>query len=92
MHSPSQTNTDKIDAINRQLQQITKLLENDRMSPVVSLEEAADHIFKKSPATILRWIKNGHLRACKIPDGNRGHHYYFVRDQLMEDLEHNFET
>ena len=77
--------------LKNQMQTLVNLVTQERAhSPIIPLDVAADEIFQKSSKIVLKWIKDGHLRACAVPDGNRGFYYFFIREQLMEDMEQNF--
>ncbi|WP_269538067.1 hypothetical protein [Cerasicoccus fimbriatus] len=82
---------EKIDEIMVYMKELTALLADDRtLPPIIPLEVAAERFFQRKPALVLKWVKDGHLRAYAVPNGKRRQCYYFLAAQLIEDLESNF--
>lgn len=80
-----------LEALQTEVRALRDLLSGAQHAPpIIPLDVAAEQYFSRKPSTVKKWVKQGHLRACSIPDGDRGHSYYFLRDQLIEDMQNNF--
>lgn len=95
-HRSDLTIEDRLDQLGHELRALRELLEEERalsmshLGPVIPLEVAAKELFDKSPDVVIRWVKKGLLTAIALPDGDRGHYYYFNLELLLEELEDNF--
>jgi len=83
---------DELACLRREIQELKEMSQEkeENLGPIIPLEIAAEKFFNKSPKIVLGWVSKGLVRATKMPDGNRGHYYYFITEQLIEDLEANF--
>lgn len=99
LHSPLEKDLsvlDRLEILGDEVRGLREILESDQIKmsghpgPIIPLEVAAEEFFHKSPDVVMRWVKKGLLSAIALPNGKRGHYYYFNLEKLLEELDENF--